>query len=386
VYDWVAYVMTTVENNRCVELEDIPGFEGPEKKIEVDYIVSSQTPEGLRKIAVDDWKILLAEINCTILSHIENEFCDAYILSESSLFVFSSKVIIKTCGQITLLKCLPLLLEYGNRVNAVETRVSFSRRNLLFPGEQFSPHTSFDEEVLYLKQHFPTGDAYIFGSKNCDHHYMFVYHNEKVALPSKPPHSLEILMTGLDRKVMRQFYRDSDFVSVEELTERSKIQSLFNQTTKIDAHAFEPLGYSLNGLEGDCYATLHITPQPECSYVSFETTDVDFKSSHDLVTKVINIFKPEAFTVLVISESAPFEVGAFSNFVPRGSAHHDFVGTGNFLSWYSYKDAAKATPEVSPMQSLTSSCVHISDVLDEEPIGVKLGEELLKIQLETFAQ
>jgi len=374
--------MTTIEDNRCVELQDIPGFEGPEKKIEVDYIVSPQTPEGLRKVSVDDWKILLAEINCTILSHIENEHCDAYILSESSLFVFPSKVIIKTCGQITLLKCLPLLLEYGTRVNAVETRVSFSRRNLLFPDEQLSPHTSFDEEVLYLRQHFPTGDPYIFGSKNCDHHYMFVYHNEKVALPSKPPHSLEILMTGLDRKVMRQFYRDSDFVSVEELTERSGIQSVFKKTTILDAHAFEPLGYSLNGLESDCYTTLHITPQPECSYVSFETTDVDFKVSHELIAKVIDVFKPEAFTVLILSDSVPFEIeaGGFTNFVPRGSAHHDFVGTGNYLSWYSYKDASRATPEVNPILSLASSSVQVS--CSDLPSGADLFE--IK-QTETFA-
>lgn len=352
--------MTTIEDNRCVELEDIPGFEGPEKKIEVDYHLSSEIPEGLRKISVEDWKILLAVINCTILSKIENDFCDAYILSESSLFVFSSKVIIKTCGQITLLKCLPLLLEYGNRVKAVETRVSFSRRNLLFPTEQLSPHTSFDEEVTYLKQHFPTGDAYVFGSKNCDHHYMFVYHNEEVELPSKPSHSLEVLMTGLDRTVMRQFYRDSSFVSVEELTERSKIQSLFpRESALVDAHAFEPLGYSLNGLDGEWYSTIHITPQPECSYVSFETTDVDFSKARELVENVINVFKPEAFTVLIISENTPFELReGFKGFVPRGSAKHDFVGTGNLLSWFSYKDATKVTPECSPIHSRESSSVH----------------------------
>jgi len=173
---------TESENNR-LNLEDIPGFEGPEKKIEVDFILSPQTPEGLRKISEEDWRILLKEINCTILSKIENEHCDAYILSESSLFVFPSKVMIKTCGQITLLKCMSLLLEYGKRVNAVESRVSFARRNLLFPEEQLSPHTSFEEEVLYLKQHFPTGNAYVFGPHNCDHHYMFVYHNVDVALP-----------------------------------------------------------------------------------------------------------------------------------------------------------------------------------------------------------
>jgi len=325
-----------VENNRIVELCDIPPFEGPEKKIEVDFILSD-VYEGLRKIPIEDWKILLAEINCTILSKIENQFCDAYILSESSLFVFSNKVIIKTCGQITLLRCLPFLLEYGQRVNAVESRVSFSRRNLLFPEEQSSPHTSFEEEVLYLKQHFPSGDAYVFGPQNCDHHYMFVYHNDKVALPSKPPHSLEILMTGLDRSVMSKFYRDNSFVSVEDTLEKSYIQTLFKKTTQIDAHAFEPLGFSMNSLDGDTYATMHITPQPECSYVSFETTDVDFATSHDLVAKVIEIFKPESFTVLVLSEKVPFESEVFPNFKPRGFASHEFIGTGNTLTWYSFK-------------------------------------------------
>jgi len=218
--------MSTLEK---LVLEDVPGFEGPEKKIEVDFALSPQIPEGLRKISQEDWEILLKEINCTILSKIQNQYCDAYILSESSLFVFPSKVMIKTCGQITLLKCMSLLLEYGKRVDAVESRVSFARRNLLFPEEQLAPHTSFAEEVSYLKQHFPTGNAYVFGPQSCDHHYMFVYHNTNVKLPTKPPHSIEVLMTGLDKNVMKQFCRDENFISVEELTARSRIQSLFKK-------------------------------------------------------------------------------------------------------------------------------------------------------------
>jgi len=369
------------ENNRIVELEDIPGFEGPEKKIEVDFILSPEVPQGLKKISEEDWKILLQEINCTILTKIENQFCDAYILSESSLFVFESKVIIKTCGQITLLKCLPILMEYGKRVNALETRVSFSRRNLLFPEEQLFPHTSFEEEVLYLKQHFPTGDAYVFGPRNCDRHYMFVYHNEKAALPSKAPHSIEILMTGLDTTVMKQFCRDENFVSVEELIVRSKIQTLFKKTTRLDAHAFEPIGFSLNSLEGDRYSTLHITPQPACSYVSFETNDVDFSASHSLVSNVINIFKPETFTVLVLSDIVPFESEAFTDFTSRGFAFHDFVGTNNMLTWYSFRKA-------SPISSLIEPSFHTQsfEASTERKEVMKLWEEEQVINIETFAQ
>jgi S-adenosylmethionine decarboxylase len=375
--------MTTFAENNRIELEDIPGFEGPEKKIEVDFLLSPQVPEGLRKITEEDWKILLQEINCTILSKIENQFCDAYILSESSLFVFASKVIIKTCGQITLLKCMSLLMEYGKRVSALETRVSFSRRNLLFPEEQLSPHTSFEEEVLYLKQHFPTGNAYVFGPHNCDHHYMFVYHNEKVALPSKPPHSIEVLMTGLDKNVMKQFCRDENFVSVEELAHRSRIRSLFKDTTKFDAHAFEPIGFSLNSLEDDCYSTLHITPQPKCSYVSFETNDVDFSASHELVANVISIFKPTTFTVLVVSDSVFFKTEAFPEFTSRGMASHDFTGTGNVLTWYSFR----ASPIISPIASFQKLSDAITTAVTTEFHDKKLWEEeQSKTQIETFVQ
>jgi len=371
--------MTTFEENNRINLEDIPGFEGPEKKIDVDFILSPQIPEGLRKISEEDWKILLKEINCTILTKIENEHCDAYILSESSLFVFPSKVMIKTCGQITLLNCIPLLLEYGKRVNAIETRVSFSRRNLLFPEEQLSPHTSFEEEVFYLKKHFPTGNAYIFGPHSCDHHYMFVYHNVDVVLPIKPPHSIEILMTGLDKNVMKQFCRDENFISVEELTERSRIQSLFKSSTKLDAHAFEPIGFSLNSLEGDYYSTLHITPQPSCSYVSFETNNVDFAVSHKLVADVINIFKPGTFTVLVISDRVPFETESFPGFTSRGFAHHDFIGTGNVLTWYSFKNGlalVSPVPSVETFQQKSSSahCFEEKKLWEEEQSATQTVE------------
>ena len=34
---------------------------------------------------------------------------------------------------------------------------------------------------------------------------------------------------------------------------------------KVDNWAFEPCGYSMNGLRGDFYYTVHITPEPGVS-------------------------------------------------------------------------------------------------------------------------
>jgi hypothetical protein len=41
---------------------------------------------------------------CSILNSITNEHVDAYLLSESSLFVYPRKIIMKTCGTTTLLR------------------------------------------------------------------------------------------------------------------------------------------------------------------------------------------------------------------------------------------------------------------------------------------
>lgn len=49
-----------------------------------------------------------------------------------------------------------------------------------------------------------------------------------------------------------------------------------------------------------CYMTIHITPEPEFSYVSFET-NVPVSSYKDIIGKVLDIFLPGKFTVTVFS-------------------------------------------------------------------------------------
>ena len=59
-------------------------FEGSEKKVEV--VVGPEAP-NLRFLGRDYWSRIVAEANAAIISVISNEVCDAYLLSESSLFV-----------------------------------------------------------------------------------------------------------------------------------------------------------------------------------------------------------------------------------------------------------------------------------------------------------
>lgn len=55
------------------------------------------------------------------------------MLSESSLFVYSHKIIAKTCGTTTLLRMLPPLLERVAAKKMEVEWVAYSRKDFLFP-------------------------------------------------------------------------------------------------------------------------------------------------------------------------------------------------------------------------------------------------------------
>jgi S-adenosylmethionine decarboxylase len=78
------------------------------------------------------------------------------LTSESSMFVFPHKLILKTCGTTTLLKALPRILEIARKYCKFEKvwRVFYSRKSFMFPEKQLGPHRSWDEEVAYLDAHF----------------------------------------------------------------------------------------------------------------------------------------------------------------------------------------------------------------------------------------
>jgi len=162
---------------------NITGFEGPEKRLEVNFKRQGvyEGGQGLRAISKDTWQEMLNFARCTIISHMKNDEFDAYVLSESSLFVYPRKVVIKTCGQITLLLCVEYLVKLGLEFcGSSVSYVNFARRNLFYPDKQPLPHTSWEDETAFLKNHFPEGDGFVFGPRSCDHHYVFVADYQKL--------------------------------------------------------------------------------------------------------------------------------------------------------------------------------------------------------------
>uniref|UniRef100_U5EYZ7 S-adenosylmethionine decarboxylase proenzyme n=1 Tax=Corethrella appendiculata TaxID=1370023 RepID=U5EYZ7_9DIPT len=300
--------------------EEIHFFEGVEKLLEIWFQPNEDNKNAdLRKIPRSMWDALLKSVRCEIISFTRNDQIDAYVLSESSMFVSKRRWILKTCGTTTPLQCLEPLLQLATEI-AGYTEIEdlfYSRKNYKRPELQVSPHRGFEEEVAFLDQYFDDGRAYCLGTLNRDCWYLYTLSRggedfktklnliDSLQLPD-PDQTIEILMTDLDPKTMAVFTKE-ECNTAKEATQKSGIFKILPGMI-IDDYLFDPCGYSMNGVSKNngkgytegCYMTIHITPEPDFSYVSFES-NIAASSYCDLIQRVIDTFKPGKFIVTVFA-------------------------------------------------------------------------------------
>lgn len=255
--------LLTINHDVAADLDSSNAFEGPEKLLEVWFAPSSSAlppgakENGLMSVPSKTWEGMLDLVACKVLSVVSSDHMDAYLLSESSMFVFPHKLILKTCGTTTLLLGLRRLLRIAavdagfpfhnacslqnEKALASPYRVFYSRKNFLFPDKQRGPHRSWSDEVKFLDNFFERGSAYLVGKMNGDHWYLYITTpNNQITPPrsptsdkitSSPPRpttkiptglmssfpqieagantpdeTLEILMTDLEPENAKQFY------------------------------------------------------------------------------------------------------------------------------------------------------------------------------------
>lgn len=98
-----------IDHELSATLDSTDAFEGPEKLLEIWFFPhkkSITTEKTLRNIGMDRWIEILKLVKCEVLSMKKTKELDAFLLSESSLFVFDHKLTMKTCGTTTTLFCL----------------------------------------------------------------------------------------------------------------------------------------------------------------------------------------------------------------------------------------------------------------------------------------
>lgn len=146
------------------------------KELEQSTLISKTA--DLRQIPRQVWDSLLGLVKCEIISFTRNANIDAYVLSESSMFVSRRRWILKTCGTTTPLACLQPLLRLAVQLGFKGTSdVFYSRKNFVRPELQTSPHRSFAEEVEFLNSVFVDGHSYCLGPINNDCWYLYTHHH-----------------------------------------------------------------------------------------------------------------------------------------------------------------------------------------------------------------
>ena len=114
---------------------------------------------------------------------------------------------------------------------------------------------------------------------------------------------------------------------------------------QIDSHLFEECGYSLNGILNEKYWSLHITPECEQSFVSFET-NFEYQSYSDTIQRILSTFKPKRFCVAINKYGKhsfdAFEVPFFDGFVLTDHSLHSFSAFHD-VKWFNYHKTTKPT-------------------------------------------
>jgi S-adenosylmethionine decarboxylase len=266
-------------------------FEGPEKKLE---IILDSPRLDLRGNLDGRWESVVQDSGAEIISYRATEMMDAYLLSESSLFVWDDRVLMITCGQTTPVNALPAILRLVGRSNV--SLVFYERKNLFFPERQPS---NFEDDVARIEAFFP-GRSYRLGPADNDHVKLF--HSCHARPEIEQDLTLQVLMHELDPALMDICSR----CSPETIDRRDRLRRLrrLYRDAIVDSHIFSPCGYSLNGLIENRYYTVHITPQPDCSYASFETNMVE-NDLIEAICEVVSVLRPRRFsTVLTTSMDA----------------------------------------------------------------------------------
>jgi len=290
--------------------EDV--YEGVEKKLILKY--SGVQHFSIRKTIKENiWKKVVESVDAKILSVIRNDYIDAYLLSESSLFVLNDRIFLKTCGKTRIFNSVEVIVSNIAReipeINLEE--VIYSRPTFMFPEHQFDGYDKgFENEVEFLRtvtmkatdkawdSSLHTGDGVIFHSCTLSRHSESPKHlNVKGVAESvvckQVNQTMDLALFNVDALKMKYFFGQKGNVLQDSCLR--EFLPTDSPSLKIDDYNFEPCGYSLNAIDDEFFWCIHITPEAQYSYVSFET---NHPSASYIYQKLQDFYSPDRAVVL----------------------------------------------------------------------------------------
>jgi len=258
-------------------------YEGSEKRLEI--IVKQN---NLLSFPESFWHELVAQADAFILSKTNNSHVCAYLLSESSLFVWQDRFILITCGNTHLVKAALFFQHHYSQDNI--QALLFQRHQAIQPHLQKS---DFKQDSLQLnlalqgiQKHWTgeyQGDLFFFGKlKQQD------LNNKQI-----------VMMHGLSGPFAELLYTGK--ASTEDIESSLSLTHFFSQML-IDQFIFTPKGYSLNAISERDYLTIHITPEQLSSYFSLETS-FSLARIQPFINHLMRLFTPFKSQLMGFSNS-----------------------------------------------------------------------------------
>ncbi|WP_372880825.1 S-adenosylmethionine decarboxylase [Psychromonas sp.] len=248
-------------------------YEGSEKRLDICV-------KGVDLFTFPDdfWQKMVQQADAFIISKIKNKQLKAYLLSESSLFIWQDRLLMITCGNTHLVKAAQFFQKKAGR-EYIQSLL-FHRHQPLLPDLQKS---SFAQDTQLLKTHLQgetkhwqgnyRGDLFIFGEA------------ARGAVKSK-----QILMLHGLRGDFADVLQSGS--ASEQLIGSTLALLTFFPHLQIDQFTFSPKGYSLNAITGAHYLTIHITPEKLSTYLSVESSFTG-ETMQPFIEHLHSLFEPQ---------------------------------------------------------------------------------------------
>lgn len=260
-------------------------FEGSEKKSEI--IIDAKQMSLIDDLADDFWQEFVQCCNAKILSMIENEDCKAFLLSESSLFVWHDRLLILTCGNTRLVHSVEYFIQHIGMDKIHQ--ITYQRKNEYFAHAQLS---SFGDDVVLLGQQVK-GKAFRFGE--LDGHHNYIFHQDNHFQVSAEDKSYELIAYQISQQASEKLTTAG--LTSGEIRTFLQLERLLSGFI-FDDFVFTPFGYSINAIKGKQYLTIHITPQANSSYVSIQA-NINLIA---LAPEFLTILSPKSIDLLSFNE------------------------------------------------------------------------------------
>lgn len=259
-------------------------YEGTEKRLEI-----ITTEMNLLQFPDTFWQQMVEQADAFIISKIENKQLKAYLLSESSLFVWHNKLLLITCGNTHLVKAAQFFQKQVD--NRIIESLLFHRHQAHLPDLQKS---SFAQDTVLLKTHLQGKTLHWQGNYRGD---LFLFGE---ALTGAVKTKQILMLHGLC----------GDFASLlqsgaagKQLIESTLAVLQFFPSLQTDQFVFRPKGYSLNALAGGQYLTIHITPEKLSTYLSVESS-FETQVMQPFIEHLHVLFRPQQSHLMSFIESA----------------------------------------------------------------------------------